>query len=552
MAQPAADQPAAPVPTDLHADHAGALLLAGGVASLLDVLTAAGQGLAPFWPRSPLLPLVFVVVVLLAFYRHRWTRLYRPFGSRLPIYLAELIMLVLITRLVPLLATPGRLLALLPSWWSDPATVFDAVFVVDAVLVGTAWFLGHIFGSAVDQLHLQPGELAPPRGTPEFAHWERAQAAFDHRGAQRQIATLILSGGLVAIAGLAAAALARPPSGLLAEAVIAAGLYLVCGLLLLGWAQVTLLDTLWRLDDLSVPAGLRRRWPGWLAALLVAVALLALVAPRSYALDPLALLVWLLALAVGLVQVLMFLIMLPFIWLASLLGLGSGSGGAPVGPPPLPPASQPVETDIPFLALLRSLGFWLLTLALAVYAVRTLYQSRWGALRFLPRLALWQALGRLWRALLGGLGARATALAAALRAGAAARSAVAGLGRPPRPPRPTDPAGLIQFLYLSLVERAGRRGYPRRRGMTAAEYSRYLAARLAAAEPPATTAAPPEAADAAAPGPPATALAELDVLTASFMEARYSRRPVGEGEVSRARQALRRLLALMRRATPRR
>lgn len=549
MAHSAADQSATPTPTDLHADHVGALLLAGGVACLLDVLTTAGQALAPFWPRSPLLPLVFAGVVLLAFYRHRWTRLYRPFGSRLPIYLAELIVLVLIIRLVPLLATPGRLLALLPSWWDDPATVFDAVFVIDAVLVGTAWFLGHIFGAAVDQLHLQPGELAPPRGTPEFDHWERSQAAFDHRGAQRQIANLVLAGGLVAVFGLATAALARPPGELLTEAIIAAGLYLVCGLLLLGWAQVTLLDTLWRLDGLSVPVGLRRRWPGWLAVLLVAVALVALIAPRSYAVDPLALLVWLLALLVGLVQLLMFLIMLPFIWLTALLGLGSGSAGAPLRPLPLPPPGEQVETDIPFLALLRSLGFWLLTLALAVYALRTLYQSRWGVLRFLPRIALWQVLGRLWRALLVGLRERAATLAAALRAGAAARGAVATLRRPPRPPRPTDPRGLILFLYLSLIERAGRRGYPRHRGMTAAEYSRYLAARLAAAEQRTTAADAPPAADAA---PLSPALTELDVLTASFMEARYSRRPVGEGEVSRARQALQRLLALIRHATPRR
>ena len=34
---------------------------------------------------------------------------------------------------------------------------------------------------------------------------------------------------------------------------------------------------------------------------------------------------------------------------------------------------------------------------------------------------------------------------------------------------------------LRRVERAGRRGYPRRRGMTAAEYSRFLAIRLEAA-----------------------------------------------------------------------
>ena len=76
MSQPAAPppvvaQPAAPAPTDLRADHFGALLMAVGVACLLDVVTAVGRTAAPFWPVSPALPLIFFGVALLAFYRHR-------------------------------------------------------------------------------------------------------------------------------------------------------------------------------------------------------------------------------------------------------------------------------------------------------------------------------------------------------------------------------------------------------------------------------------------------------------------------------------------------
>ena len=468
--------------------------------------------------------------------------------------MAELIALVLIIRFAPLLATPDRLLASLPNWWSEPTTFFDAVFVVDALLVGAAWFLGHTLGSHVDQLHVQPGELAPERGSAEFDHWERSQAAFDHRGAQRQIGTLVIGGGAVVIVGVALVGVMARTGGLLIEAVIAAGLYFVVGLLLLGWAQVTLLDTLWRVDGLSVPAGLTRRWPGWLLLLIVVVALVALIAPRSYAVDPVSLIVWLISVILGIVQFLLFLIMLPFIFLASLLGLGGGAGGSPAPPPQLPPAMEREQGEFPFLATLRSLGFWLVTLGLAVYAVRTLYQSRWGAMRLLPRFALWGTLGRLWRALIDGLRDRAATLAAALRPGSDARTAIAdALRRPPRAPRPTDPRGLIQFLYLSLVERAGRRGFPRRRGMTAAEYSRYLAVRLEAGagiRSPGPSAADSQGvtseATAQAPGAPNPALAELDVLTAAFLEARYSRHPVGDGEVSRARRALQQLLSFIR------
>lgn len=534
------DSAAEPAPTDLSADAPAALLLAGAVAAALHVLAALGRALLPAWGPSPALSLVFFLVTLLAFYRHRWTRLYRPYGGRAPIYAAELIVLVLLTRLVPFLAAPGELVARLPGWWAEPGSFFDGRFVLDAVLVGAAWLLGHTLGNTVDQLRLQPGEAPPPRGAPEYEQWERSQATFDHRAAYRQLTTYATGGGVTIILVLALLGQAGLIGGHapLGEALVAAGLYFVAVLLLLAWAHVTLLDTLWRLEGLTMPPALGRRWPGWLVLILVAVALLALIAPRTYVLDPIALILWLLQALAVIAQLILFLIALPFIWLASLF-----SGAAPPAPPPAPigapppPPSGAAGGELPLLATLRSLGFWLVTLALAVYAVRTLYSSRWGSLRLLPRFASWVLLTRLWAALLGGLRGQAAALAAALRPGSAARAAVAAaLRRPPRSPRPTDPRALIQFLYLSLVERAGRRGYPRRRGMTAAEYSRYLAVRLAESTP-AGAGGPPDA---------AAAHAELDLLTAAFLEARYSRHPVGEPEAGRARRALQRLLALIR------
>src|SRR5690606_13050061 len=112
------------------------------------------------------------------------------------------------------------------------------------------------------------------------------------------------------------------------------------------------------------------------------------------------------------------------------------------------------DSELPFLATLRSLGFWLVTLALAIYSVRVLYSSRWGAFRLLPGFRPWAALVRMWRSVWGGLRSRAATIVEALRQGSAARAAMgAALRRSARPPRPSDPRGLIQFLYLSLIER---------------------------------------------------------------------------------------------------
>ena len=539
MADAPAVNPSEPTPIDIHADWPGALLVATGVTCLLHAVTAVGRALIPIWAPSPLLSLVFFVVTLFAFYRHRWIRLYRPYGSRRPIYLAELVLLLVLTRLVPLLATPAQLVALVPQWIADPGTIFTGSFIADAIVVGAAWLLGHTLARAVDQLHLQPGELPPPRGTPEHENWERSEAAFDHRGSYRHVSNHATGGGAIVIATLTVGGMLGAGEGALREVVIATILYFAASLLLMAWAHVSLLDTLWQLDGLEAPRRLTRQWPVWLGVVLVIVALLALLAPRSYAVDPIVLLGWLLEALIVVGQLVVFLITLPIFLVASLLGMGGETPSPPAGPPmTAAPAATGDDAGLPFLELLRSIGFWAITIALVIYSLRTLYQSRWGVMRWLPRFPVLATIARLWRALLAGLRSSAGTLAAALRANATRTAMRSVISRAARPPRPNDPRGLVQFLYLSLIERAARRGYPRRRGMTATEYSHFLAVRLAATE-----AATPGATDAG------SARAELDELTAAFLEARYSRHPLDESVVGRARRAVQHLLALIRRAT---
>lgn len=524
-------------PTDLSADFPGAGLSAAAIAAVLHLLTVVGRALMPFLPVPPLLSIVFLVVSLLAFYRHRWIRLYRPYGSRTPIYLAELIVLIVLTRLVPLLATPAQLLNLAPRWLADPTTLLDPFFVLGLVMVLGAWGLGHTIGAAIDKLHLQYGEALPDPAAPEYDQWERIRAGFDHRGGYQTISNLAFFGSLVTIVALAPLLMSSAQPALIVEGLVTAGIYVVSTLLLLAWAHVTLLDTLWRGDGLATPEALRQRWAAWLVPILALVALLALLAPRAYGLDPIALLVLIMHAVVTAFQVMLFLLMLPFMWLAGLLGLGAGGSSGGLVPPVLPPAVERNEFDGAWLELLRSLGFWLLAVALVVYSLRTLYQSRWGAMRWLPRLPFWRRLVGLWRSLWSGLAAQATHLSNVLNA-RRLREAAALMRRTPTP-RPTDSRGWIQFLYLSLVERAGRRGLPRRRGMTAAEYSRYLAGRL-------TTDPTSAGSD------PAAARADLDSLTAAFLAARYSQHPVGDADVGLARRALQRILSLIRRAAVRR
>jgi hypothetical protein len=200
-----------------------------------------------------------------------------------------------------------------------------------------------------------------------------------------------------------------------------------------------------------------------------------------------------------------------------------------IQPRPLLPSAQ-AWTMPAGLEVVKSLFFWVFVLGIIGYSVYTLLAHRqgqlgpWAAGSFFARLRAWiQALLSLWR-YLGG---------ATRRAVRAATSAVAtrlGLRPGAMGPRPRwlslrrlRPRELILYFYLSTLERAGRLGYRRAPGQTPQEYSQALQARL------------PEVHD------------DLWLLTAAFLEARYSRHDIGPQHTSPARQHWQRLKAALQR-----
>jgi hypothetical protein len=78
--------------------------------------------------------------------------------------------------------------------------------------------------------------------------------------------------------------------------------------------------------------------------------------------------------------------------------------------------------------------------------------------------------------------------------------------------RRLDARGLIQYFYVSLLQRAARLGWARRPGETPLEFSRELATRLPQQEQ------------------------ALTDLTEAFLRARYSPRPVADADAQRARR----------------
>ena len=345
-----------------------------------------------------------------------------------------------------------------------------------------------------------------------------------------------LGGGMVLLIAVAAGQVApRQFLSFRRESVTGAVLtllvYFGLGMILLALAQHTLHRRRWKEERLPVVAGLGGRWARYGAAIIGAAAFLAFALPTGWA----ALLVDLLALALrGIIYLLVLLgigFIAPFAWLLSLLTDPSPTstpdpGGGLPSPPPLAPP-PPETSDGSPLELLRWLLFAAVAGVLLIWLVRGWLENRADLGQAFGKIAPLRFLRALFVALL----ARLRGLAATV--GAQLPRALSGWRRGADGARPRlnlrrarTPRDQIVRYYLSVVERAGAQGHPRRPAQTPEEYGPTLAPHLADAD------------------------TDWSSLTAEFVEARYSAHPLAADDSQRARthwQRVRDALRLRRR-----
>ena len=447
---------------------------------------------------------------------------------------------VLLWRLVTLLTLGPPLAATLRAWLADPRTIFDGPFVLGAALLLLAWTQGVGYGRDLAALH--PPDLAPaPRPSPgDPAYWtadELRRASY--APAPASLVTRWLQGGLMlaVLGALGATGIRQTLNGpaLLRLVTLAAPdesaalpnvlLYMLCGLVLVGLAQLSRLRANWIVDGVAVMPGLARRALLALAALVVAGLGIAFLLPTRYALG-------LSDLLAGLVDVVTFLVTLVYalvallLWpLAMLFGHGGRAPRLPAAPRAAPPAAHAGHGGGDALG---SLFFWVVALALIGYCAYTLLRNARGRApglgaagsvvarvrAFIGRVA--RALLRLARRSAAGVARVAQGLTGATRARAA----------DPRmrhtPLRRLGPRERVAYLYLSVEERARRLGLPRPTGETASEYSRRLRREMPDLDP------------------------DLDGLTDLFLEARYSPHPFDDERASSARPLWQRVRARLR------
>ncbi len=401
----------------------------------------------------------------------------------------------------------AHVLADIQTWPHHPLDAMDPEMTAAFILALLSWWVSTQTARDLERIGEPPERrryYVPPR--------ESLANRFFWGGA-----VLLLIAGLNRIGIAALLNLRRPPvPGLVLNVLV----YFLLGLVMLGQMQFVTLRIRWQAQKIKIADELAGRWVRYSLVVIGLAALVAFLLPTDYTLGLLDLVGGALDLIVStlsfLAGLLFFLISLPvWLWLYLLFLL---TGGPSSPPQPSLPSLQPQEPGGPggaapgWFEILRSLLFWTVALGMVVYVVRSYLLDHLeilGALAALgPIRALRRFLAALWRRIVG--------LAETINERFPRRSLLRRVS-----PRPSEgpfrffrlgalpPRERVLYYYLSILRRAGRQGFPRRRAQTPHEYDASLGPHL------------PEAQQ------------EMSLLTQAFVEARYSRHAIDQ---ERARQ----------------
>jgi len=310
--------------------------------------------------------------------------------------------------------------------------------------------------------------------------------------------------------------------------VISALIYFTLGMILLALAQHNLLGRRWREEGIAVVAGLGGRWARLSFTFMGLTALLAFILPTAYGVGLLDILALILQGLLAIFTLFGFGVIGPLIWLLSLIKGGS-TNDIPTAPPaaPPPPPPPPAEnTGLPWLDILRWTAFGIVALVLAFWLLRGWLENRALLREGLGRIRILAFLGSFFKSLFARLRGLATAIGERLpnlRPRRPTARLGGGGGRRLRLPGARTPREQVIRYYLSLIRRAESQGLPRHAAQTPAEYAASFDAQV------------PEARQ------------DLATLTASFVEARYSRHEVTPTESDRARGSWERIRDALRR-----
>ena len=485
---------------------------------LVAVLSGVLAAFTPGWDGA-YLGVVSFAVALEALYSTRITRRLSVFSREWIGYRASELVSILILLKLLIYGMRGfdQLVRDLPLWEKDfLGTFFTGEYLLACLVVFGVYLLCTQFGANLIELEADDDLLERERQN-EF----RNDRVAYHR--QLTLKVVLVAAVMIAVTVLTQGYLRLSVSESAAAQVNAANLmiYVFLAFVLLSLTRYSAMRAAWFRERATINAGIAWRWAAYSIGFLMVVALAVSVLPTRYTVGLLQTLQYALGALVTVLQIIVYVLMViltfPLTLLMRLLGQGPVSPGAPPAAPQMPkPTSQDLTpTANPLLDFIQSLLFWAIFLVIVGYALKQ-YLSRHrallDALRNIPLLGwLAQGLGQFWQLLRRMSGRIAVAVDAGIKRlrASADRVASAPARQPRLSPHRMTPRQRVQFFYLAMVRRGEQRGMRRKPAQTPREYSTTLESAV------------PEV------------NSEIDALTDSFVEARYSRHDISPAQAGR-------------------
>lgn len=432
---------------------------------------------------------------------------------------AEIALFLVLLRVGSLVGHPwSEVIREIRAWPRDPLRIIDLELIYAFILVLLSWSASTRTAFDLERI----GE--PPI---QDKYYVQPVDALVNRFFWGGV-MLLWTAGLTRVGISSLLNLARPSvPGIILNVLI----YYALGLVMLGQLRFTQLSLRWRKEGLRVSGALAGHWIRYTLLLLGLAGLIAFLLPTAYTLpllDVVAVVVEAVLYVFNVIfQVVVFAFLLLLTPLARLLGGEIRSRAPDPGPPPELQPTTPGGSTPAWFEIVRSLVFWALALGMVWYIVRSYLRDRPELAGAFARLKILESgrrlLRALWRRLTHLIGAASERIPSRLRLLQRRR----GDGGPQIELEPFRFLRLggrsrrerLLYYYLSILQRAARRGYPRGQSQTPYEYDADLGPNIPQAE------------------------TELDRLTDAFVEARYSKHRVEADQEEHVRAAWKRIRA---------
>jgi len=486
-------------------------------------LTFFGERMAPGWKGS-YLAWLFLAIGLESILSRNTTRSLT--GRDKWIFLASefIFIAILIKILLYFLYGFGQILIDIQNWEADLSTFFSFEFFLVVILIFSARILCGRLLADYENLQSDEDDLFAEN----FGIIEK-----DRLNTHRRLQEVVLGTGLAIVFITALTRVQMPTQLGIPDAwqapVFNVVIYFVLGLILLSQSQFALLHGRWLWQRTPVSPALAKNWIVYTVVFFIILGFLILLLPTHYSLQ---LLYALQVVFAFIIQILMFVLALITFFFSWIFSFFSRNGNQAQPAPQPAPQFSPVQpgtapTPIPWLETLRAVAFWVIFGSVLVYAIKTYVIQNTVLIAKVGRISFFtwliSGLKSIWGWVVGVNQQISATLAATFQKSRSVLTTPKDAENSEYAnPRSLAPRQKVIFYYLTLLRRSSQRGLPRRQNQTPLQFEQTLRTSL------------PEVEN------------EIDALTDSFVEARYSKHEIDGDKVNLLQEFWKRVMTTLR------